>query len=204
MRPIFVLDEPHPHRIRFGTPARFLGIALALEGPPIDVLEVWRDGAKVFSAPANLPCPELAGLPLPRAAYCRFDFRMTVEDARYELRANGMTLFVHEVQDAARLARLAAAVDGKPLPDPKRLAVTQGIPNPSGYRDSIVSGLITMEAYLRAASGPLPAARSILDIGCGTGRLLLGWHCDDPSRRLAGTDIDADLIAWNREHLGQV
>jgi SAM-dependent methyltransferase len=220
VNPIFVLDEPHPHRIRFGQPARFLGIALALEGDPINVIEVWRDGTRVFSAPSNLPCPELAAFPVPRAASCRFDFQLTVDDARYELRANGSTLFVYEVGDAAPLAALAAAVDSKPLPDAQRLAVTQGIPNPSGYRDSIVSGLITMEAYLRAAGSeqrageeepagsparrPLLAPRSILDIGCGTGRLLLGWHCDDPTRRLTGTDIDADLIAWNREHLGEV
>jgi SAM-dependent methyltransferase len=199
VNPIFVLDEPHPHRIRFGQPARFLGIALALDGAPIDVVEVWRDGAKVFEAPSNLPCPELAAFPLPRAASCRFDFRMTVEDARYELRANGMTLFVYEVRDFARLQRIAAAVDAKPLPDAQRLAATQGIPNPSGYRDSIVSGLLTMEAYLGGAT-----VRDVVDIGCGTGRLLLGWHCDDPARSLTGTDIDADLIAWNREHLGDV
>lgn len=199
VKPIFVLDEPHPHRIRFGQPARFLGIALALEGAPIDVLEVWRDGTRVFSAPCNLPCPELAAFPVPRAASCRFDFQLTVENARYELRANDATLFVYEAGDATRLAALAAAVDSKPLPDAQRLAVTQGIPNPSGYRDSIVSGLITMEAYL----GGTPV-RDVVDIGCGTGRLLLGWHCDDPSRGLTGTDIDADLIAWNREHLGEV
>jgi SAM-dependent methyltransferase len=199
VNPIFVLDEPHPHRVRFGEPHRFLGIALALDGPPIDVIEVWRDGAKAFEAPSNLPCAELAALAIPRAATCRFDFVMPVEQARYELRANGSTLFVYEVRDAERLARLASAVDAQPLPDDARLAVTQGIPNPSGYRDSIVSGLVTMEAYLGARR-----VRDVVDIGCGTGRLLLGWHCDDPTRGLTGTDIDADLIAWNREHLADV
>jgi len=204
VKPIFVLDEPHPHRIHFGAPARFLGIALALEGAPIDVIEIWRDDAKVFQASANLPCPELAALPIPRADSCRFDFRMQVDDARYELRANGETLFVYEVRDAARLQELARKVDAMPLPDAARLAVTQGIANPDNYRDSSVSGLITTAAYLRVAGIRTQDVRDVLDIGCGTGRMLVGWHCDDPSRTLTGTDIDADLIQWNREHLGDV
>jgi SAM-dependent methyltransferase len=46
--------------------------------------------------------------------------------------------------------------------------------------------------------------RAVLDIGCGTGRLLLGWHAEDAKRRLAGVDINADLIAWDRENLAGV
>jgi SAM-dependent methyltransferase len=204
LAPIFVLDEPHYHRIQFGGPHRFLGIALAVEGREIDTVEVYRDGVRVFEAPSNLPCAELAGLRIPRAANCRFDFRMTVErGAPYEIRANGETLFRYEMPDEARLQRISEAAAAKPLPDAGQIAVTQGIGNPETYRDSIVSGLFTLEALLRRAGSPTRLS-NVLDVGCGTGRLLIGWHCDDPSRRLVGVDIDAALIAWNRQHLGEV
>lgn len=205
LAPLFVLDEPHYHRIRFGQPHRFFGIALAVEGPPIDAVEVWRDGAKVLEAPSDLPCAELAGLRVPRAASCRFDFPLIVDrGATYDLRANGETLFRYEMPEEERLQRVAKAAAGQPLPDAQRIAVTQGIGNPETYRDSIVSGLFTLEALL-AASGADPAGvRDVLDVGCGTGRLLVGWHSDDPLRRLGGVDIDAELIGWNREHLGGV
>jgi SAM-dependent methyltransferase len=41
----------------------------------------------------------------------------------------------------------------------------------------------------------------VLDIGCGTGRLLLGWHLPDARRRTVGVDVNGDLIAWNNSHL---
>ena len=34
--------------------------------------------------------------------------------------------------------------------------------------------------------------------------MLLGWWADDGTRRLAGTDINPDLIEWNRRHLPDV
>ncbi len=85
-----------------------------------------------------------------------------------------------------------------PTPSAEQIALTQGIGNLQSYRDSIVSGVVSMKAILR------DDPRSVLDIGCGTGRLLIGWHCDDPTRSLTGIDINADLIHWNRELLPDV
>jgi SAM-dependent methyltransferase len=61
-----------------------------------------------------------------------------------------------------------------------------------------------MRSLLEAAGAEPSGIRAILDIGCGTGRLLTGWHCDDPRRQLVGTDINRELIAWSRSNLAHV
>jgi SAM-dependent methyltransferase len=180
-----LLDEPHYHRVRPGEVNRFRGLALALDGEPIDAIT-----AGSLTVPVNLPSRDLAAfVNLPRAANCRFDFEMRFE-APFEFAADGEVLF--------RYQPVPGVVVDAPMPPPEIIEITQGGRNVDAYRDSIVSGHTTMKAIL--ASDP----RSILDIGCGTGRLLLGWHAEDATRRLAGVDINASLIAWNRENLGQV
>lgn len=88
-----------------------------------------------------------------------------------------------------------------PKPTPELVAATQGGGDVQSYLDSMVAGLYTLEALLRKTGIEPKNMRSILDIGCGTGRLLMGWHCDDPSRRIAGVDINADLVEWSNANL---
>lgn len=45
---------------------------------------------------------------------------------------------------------------------------------------------------------------SIYDFGCGCGRLIVPLRERAPNARLAGSDIDAEAIAWLREHLPDV
>jgi methylase of polypeptide subunit release factors len=47
----------------------------------------------------------------------------------------------------------------------------------------------------------LDSFESILDFGCGCGRMLLWLPELGRKRALHGTDIDADAIDWCREHL---
>ncbi|HEX2758736.1 MAG TPA: class I SAM-dependent methyltransferase [Thermoanaerobaculia bacterium] len=84
------------------------------------------------------------------------------------------------------------------------IATTQGMGNLDAYRASTATSFVTMRALLGAAGAEPSGIRSILDIGCGTGRLLVGWHCDDPRRQLVGTDISRELIAWSRSNLADV
>jgi SAM-dependent methyltransferase len=54
---------------------------------------------------------------------------------------------------------------------------------------------------LTAAGHDPDRVRSVFDFGCGTGRLLLPWWLDDPSRRLRGCDVNPDLVDWSARHL---
>jgi SAM-dependent methyltransferase len=208
--PIFFLDEPQYHRVRLGEVHRFRGVALALGDPPIDSVGVYRDGVLLAEGRVDRPTPELASLlRLPRAANCRFQLDVRVDGgAPYELKSGHRQLFLFDVplveRDQARLQRLWREVSARPDPSPELVASTQGGGNVDSYRDSIITGLLTMEELLGMAGARPEDIGDILDIGCGTGRMLLGWHCDNPARRLAGTDINAALIDWNRRNLGDV
>lgn len=59
-----------------------------------------------------------------------------------------------------------------------------------------------VERCLAEAGTPLETFRSILDFGCGCGRVAL-WMARQmaPGAGLYGTDTDAEAIAWCRRHL---
>ena len=203
MEVIFALDEPHYHRFRFGERNVFHGVAVATGDSPVESLRVGN-----VTAPVEGASPELAFLPYANADRCRYRVEVEVVDTKpidiVARLASGreIQLFRYDVpfalENQARMQAISTCVDATATPSAELIAATQGIPNLQSYRDSIVSGLFSMTAILGSD------LRSVLDIGCGTGRLLIGWHCDDPTRSLAGVDIDADQIRWNREHLAGV
>lgn len=46
--------------------------------------------------------------------------------------------------------------------------------------------------------------RDVLDFACGPGRAIRAFHGRVPSAHLAGSDIDAEAIAWARANLGDI
>jgi len=204
-RPVFFLDEPQHHHIARGGPLRFRGAALNLDGPAVETMRILQDGRVVAETPVDKPCSELAFLSFPRAGESRFDVTIEPGDARggYEL----LAVFADGSEQALfRFANPPArdlwpCIDALPKPTPELVAATQGGGNVTSYLDSMAAGVHTLETLLGASGVAAETVRSILDIGCGTGRLLMGWHCADPNRRLAGVDINAELIAWSKAHL---
>lgn len=198
--PLFVLDEPQPHRLKPGEVQRVRGAALAVEGPPLETLAILRDGVVIAETPIDKPCPELAALPLSRAATSRFECELRLDaGCEYEFRSATSTLFRYSVSSESllRMREITAAVTALPMPPPELVATTQGGSDVDSYIDSAVSGFFTIERLLGDTD-----ANTILDVGCGTGRLLLGWHA--AGRRCAGVDINPTLIEWNRAYLGDV
>ena len=58
-----------------------------------------------------------------------------------------------------------------------------------------------IERTLAIADRSLDSFHSILDFGCGCGRMLMWLEELGRTRALHGTDIDAEAIAWCREHI---
>jgi SAM-dependent methyltransferase len=58
-----------------------------------------------------------------------------------------------------------------------------------------------IERTLAIAGRSVASFKSILDFGCGCGRMLLWMEELAQTRALYGTDIDAEAIAWCREHI---
>jgi SAM-dependent methyltransferase len=212
--PVFILDGPHYHAVRPGSNATFRGVALALGKDPVAEVVARSAGATIGRARPDGASPELGWIPLAGSSACRFSLDLPVpRDAEIDLRvrfASGdeLPVFRYDVpfaqREAARLRALEARVVALPVPDSDLVTTTQGLGNVEAYRESIVGSFLAMESLLRAAGADPGRVRTVLDIGCGTGRLLVGWHVDDPGRRLVGTDLNRDLIAWGRANLGFV
>lgn len=212
---VFILDEPHYHQIRLGEVHPVRGLALAVEGPEVAAVVFRQDGVILAQTPADLPSPEVAGLVRrPRAASCRFACELRIEGgAPIEILArlddgSETPLFLYDIpwleREQARVSRLWEEVGRLPALPPDLVERTQGGRNEGAYRDSIASGVATLEDILRATGVRLEDVRDVLDIGCGTGRLLSGLHFDDPGRHLVGVDIQQELVDWSRSHLPDI
>jgi SAM-dependent methyltransferase len=212
--PMFVLDAPHFHMVTLGATETFRGVALAPGDVSIAEVVAYRDGTPIARTPVDIASPELGWIPAPHSSQCRFSFDLTVErGAAIELHVRyvdgqDVPVFVYDVplleRDEASLRALAQCIRAKPAPPSDVIATTQGLGDVDSYRASTATSFMTMRSLLGAAGVETSGIRSILDVGCGTGRLLVGWHCDDPRRELVGTDINPGLIAWCRSNLGDV
>jgi ubiquinone/menaquinone biosynthesis C-methylase UbiE len=166
----------------------------------------------VAQAPVDLACPELAAIQIPNASTCRFQCDLFLEpESEYEFRGRRtsgewLELFLlgTSSSDRLRMTALATAISALPVPPETLVQTTQGGSDTQSYVDSTVSGFFSLSSLLARAGYDPASADAVLDIGCGTGRLLLGWYADRPGRILAGVDINDGLIAWCRRHLGGV
>jgi SAM-dependent methyltransferase len=58
-----------------------------------------------------------------------------------------------------------------------------------------------IEAALLRAGRPLETCNTVLDFGCGCGRIIAPLSKRLPRVRFHGTDVDTEAIEWSRAHL---
>jgi SAM-dependent methyltransferase len=89
---------------------------------------------------------------------------------------------------------------GPPVP-PRRLRARTGAP---GISEFVTGGAAAaaelLDGGLRAAGVSEDGIRSVLDLGCGSGRVLPQVSLRAPGARCVGCDVDAAAIAWDRRH----
>jgi SAM-dependent methyltransferase len=211
---VYALDSPTWHLVRFGEINHFSGMVLDSSGRLVRSVRVSIDGIRSGDFPIDSPSSELARhLPhLEAARNCRFEFDLHIgrtanliefgavwEDGKFE------PLFAFNLlevrQSAGKLEAMRLALDRLPTPPPDIVFLTQGHRDTDGYRNSIISGAVKAQRYLAEAGVPSGQVASLLDFGCGSGRMLTGWFLDDPDKVLVGCDPDARLIDWARDHL---
>lgn len=97
-------------------------------------------------------------------------------------------------------ARLFSGIDALPLPpEPLRVRVSS-VASVDGYVASGFQHYAALEAaVMRHLDGRPPS--SLLDWGCGCGRLLSLIRLAVQPVDLAGCDVDSEAIRWCREHL---
>jgi SAM-dependent methyltransferase len=210
--PVFILDAPHYHRVRPGKRHQFRGLALAIpDGSGARVIRtvvVRESGTVCLEAAVDRESEDVARI-LPSiagAGRCRFAFILSVDAATYTLHGRfeegaEVPLFVFDTAGAPDARVMLDGAGALPVPPASLLTRTQGGDDAEAYRDSIISAHHMLRTLL-TSSGVDPArVGRVLDIGCGTGRLLAGWHLDDRSRELTGVDIDRECMAWTAAHL---
>lgn len=213
-RVAYTLESPKYHRLRFDGTNRFSGWLFWQGSRTIRGLRALQDDSEVGVFAVDLPRPDIAQLVphLPGAVRCGFEFdlhipsttktlsfSMQYDDGPFEPFADyDVALAWHHRHEFERMAQ---ALDSVPAPEADLIFLTQGTYDVQEYTDSRIPGVTNFVAYLQRANVDLGAIRSILDFGCGTGRLLAGWWALDPARRLFGSDLNPALIGWAKEHL---
>lgn len=91
--------------------------------------------------------------------------------------------------------------DGLPLPPARMRYRVTGLIDPRVFFDSGRALAERVLGHLRDAGRAPENIRSVLDFGCGTGRVARHLAPMLPEARYAGTDIDAEAIAWCRASL---
>src|SRR3954453_5521131 len=111
------------------------------------------------------------------------------------------TYRTYERVRAARLQHTPepAPVDGLPVPPPHLIVRVAGTPDPAGFLESGRPAAESIGEALERAGTGIEAMTSILDFGCGCGRVVRHW-----ARFLVGVSRSAlpgAAIDWCRENL---
>ena len=100
--------------------------------------------------------------------------------------------------------RMIRAHDGRPLPPASLVNLVIGSRELAWYQ---LGGIFMQQAictFLRRNGAPVESFRSMLDFGCGCGRILRWWGGISGSCEIWGCDYNPRLIAWCRDNLSQI
>jgi len=100
----------------------------------------------------------------------------------------------------AGLLRDSGSQDGPPIP-PRWLRARTGTAEALHYAEGGRAALQELEGALAHTGASLQDARSVLDFGCGSGRVLSVLAERLPASRLQGCDVDPAAIGWASRHL---
>jgi SAM-dependent methyltransferase len=138
----------------------------------------------------------LGGLPAQRAAYAVVTDAAVAARLEKEYRrvggSDGATAFaLREVVPAPD----RAGRDGLPLPPPNMVQLVAGISTPHRFYQRFVDGGAATARRIGEMLPVFAELGSVLDFGCGCGRVMRHWH-DVRGPRLHGTDYNPFLVEW--------
>ena len=115
------------------------------------------------------------------------------------MRRLGMALLVFRAREWWRglrsFGRRAPSPDGFPLPPPHLMVLVTGTAEAAWYTEGGLLAAQSINSLLGAAGISPGDFRSILDFGCGCGRVIRRWP-QITSAALHGTDINSKLVEW--------
>ena len=213
---VYSLETPQFHLLKLNSVNRFSGFVFDSNSKPIECLNVYLDDKKLGSFEVNGLSNDISEhVPhIASAGNCRFGFSLYIKSdaSKYLFEAvyddnTCELLFEYNVAEVRStegwLKKMNRGLADIPMPNADLVFLTQGIRDSTAYQNSIIPGIYNMMRYLGDSRVDINSLQSILDLGCGTGRLTVGWYLDNPERRLSGCDINGELLTWAKDRLPQ-
>ena len=94
----------------------------------------------------------------------------------------------------------ATGADGLPVPPARLIMRVAGTPDVAWFLESGWLAADSIRSAFAQADARVEDAGSILDFGCGCGRVVRNWAGLDAA--VAGSDLSGEAIDWCRENLG--
>lgn len=110
----------------------------------------------------------------------------------------GLLLPTYRAYEALRAVRGRGgeSADGLPLPPARLRLMVAGVPQADWFLEG---GQAAAQSIREAVPVPLESMRSILDFGCGCGRVARWWR--SLPAEIHGSDFNPTLVRWCRENL---
>jgi SAM-dependent methyltransferase len=111
------------------------------------------------------------------------------------------TFRAYERLRSARAARPPepAAADGLPVPPPHLITRVAGNPDATWFLESGKLAAQSIRDSLARAGMPVESLATILDFGCGCGRVVRNWAT--LPAQVSGSDLSGDAVEWCRRNL---
>ena len=213
---VYLLESPKYHLLKIGKVNVFSGWVFNFGDQKIDSLNIYADEIFIGNFAVNLPREDIAVyIPsISAAKTCGFSFELeiqkTINNLTFEIVFDDQSKepffkfdivnIVNQQENFNKLNNQLAAI---PQPEPELIYLTQGHHNVSEYRDSIIPGVVNLHKYLQHSGIDLNQIKSLLDFGCGSGRLLVGWNLLSPDIELNGCDLNPKLLGWVKQNLAE-
>ncbi len=209
---VYLLETPKYHLVKIDKVNVFSGWVFNFGSQKVTSLNVYADKELIGNFMVNLPREDIAVyIPsIPAVKTCGFSFPLEIakDNLTFEIVFDDQSteLFfqfdiasiVNQQEYFTKLNQQLALI---PQPEPELIYLTQGHYNVAEYRDSIISGVMNLHKYLQHSGVDLNQIKSLLDFGCGSGRLLVGWHLLSPHIELNGCDLNPNLLGWIQQNL---
>jgi SAM-dependent methyltransferase len=176
-------------------------IQLSINGAPVRVF-VTRDAAIEAAVPDRAVRPFYASVDFAQLLSGQPAVEPFLLEATLSTDGRGRT-FEYEVTEAWLQAVFGRPLRPRRIPPPHLQVRVTGAAA-GGYHNEGHKVALQIADILAAGGYPLERARSILDFGCGPGRVISSIADMIPGARLFGSDIDAEAIAWAQTNLGDI
>ncbi len=212
---VYRLESPKYQLFDLHNENRFSGWVFYFGEKIITSLSVAFDHKWAGNFPVNQPRPDVSiYVPSISAAQtCGFDFILPAPSAHTRCiqvdviytdhtRENLLNYEVGQVRLLKnKLDDYQTQLQSIPIPNGELVFLTQGHTQSEEYSSNIIPALLTMQSYLEKSGIEIQKIETLLDFGCGSGRLLAGWHIISPHVELFGCDLNARLIQWTQQNL---